>query len=573
MKTKLFTLLLAVAASIGTISATEGALPGVFTINAQGDLVVFSQGNLQYQAAPTPTWRFALNQYDTIGALNANISSTYDGWIDLFGWGTGNNPTLASEDNGDYANFTDWGVNKISNGGNKEDAWRALTKEEWEYLFNIRTNSSNLYGQATVAGVHGYVLLPDNWSTPSTVTWQGMPNNWTTNTYDINAWSTMEDNGAVFLPVAGYRNGTQVPNVGTNGNYWSSTPTGGEFVDFANYLSLLEDRLYTYNFHRCSGRSVRLVRDTIPCEDKTFEFTETARGSYVWNNVTYSTPGDYQQTFTLATGCDSTVTLHLSIYNYFVAGNGGGGSWCDGRYWSPNSSPMVNNTITFANVPAGIYEFKITDGQWGNGHEWAFGAVDATCSSANVLNGGDGPTGNIKLITSVTQDITITFDGTHICVFGAFDEPSVVVISSYTIVGDSRLVGSSWNVADDSNDMTQLSPGIFTLTKNNRTLVATVPYEYKAVGNHDYTVYQLPANGNNTISVTETGDYDVVFTLNINEDPNTLTAVVTKVPEDDPTAIRDVQSDNAQCAKVLRNGQLFIQRDGKTYTVQGQEVR
>ena len=60
--------------------------------------VYFSRGNLQFNAAQGThktadstaqgTWRFAENQYDIIGVDNKKISSTYDGWIDLFGWGT-----------------------------------------------------------------------------------------------------------------------------------------------------------------------------------------------------------------------------------------------------------------------------------------------------------------------------------------------------------------------------------------------------------------------------------------------------------------------------------------------------
>ena len=78
-----------------TISITGG-----FTINEDGDKVIFSQGNLQYQAS-TGTWRFAENQYDYVGNAtlgnvyengvkcnNALISDSYTGWIDLFGWGT-----------------------------------------------------------------------------------------------------------------------------------------------------------------------------------------------------------------------------------------------------------------------------------------------------------------------------------------------------------------------------------------------------------------------------------------------------------------------------------------------------
>ena len=66
--------------------------------------VEFSHGNLQYSTknggssytthvvagggTEIDTWRFATNQWDYIGSANSNASSTYSGWIDLFGWGT-----------------------------------------------------------------------------------------------------------------------------------------------------------------------------------------------------------------------------------------------------------------------------------------------------------------------------------------------------------------------------------------------------------------------------------------------------------------------------------------------------
>lgn len=86
---------------------SNGASNALFSVRAN-KMVRFSRGNLQYQAS-TGTWRFAENQYDTIGADNTNISATNTGWIDLFGWSTGNNPTNTSTNNGDYSIFTDWG--------------------------------------------------------------------------------------------------------------------------------------------------------------------------------------------------------------------------------------------------------------------------------------------------------------------------------------------------------------------------------------------------------------------------------------------------------------------------------
>ena len=49
------------------------------------------------------------------------------------------------------------------------------------------------------------------------------------------------------------------------------------------------------------------------CTPVTHEFSATACDAYEWNGQTYTTSGDYQQIFTAANGCDSTVTLHLTI--------------------------------------------------------------------------------------------------------------------------------------------------------------------------------------------------------------------------------------------------------------------
>ena len=98
------------AASSMTIYAVGGMLPGYFSVS-ETKTVAFSQGNLQYQAAPTPTWRFATNQWDVVGSAdfgnvyvdevkcnNALIADDYTGWIDLFGGGTGDAPTKHTTD-------------------------------------------------------------------------------------------------------------------------------------------------------------------------------------------------------------------------------------------------------------------------------------------------------------------------------------------------------------------------------------------------------------------------------------------------------------------------------------------
>ena len=214
----------------------EGCLPGLFSVS-ETQQVYFSRGNLQYQAS-TNTWRFAEHQYDYVGTQtadgngyyggnvsgsdNRSISSTYSGWIDLFGWGTGSNPTLSSQIYWDYGTFVDWGSNPISNGGNTANRWRTLTQAEWEYLLNERPNASSKFAIGNINGVGGLILLPDSWTQPSEcsftsgyATYDGYIDiDWTYNSYTLAQWAQMETAGAVFLPAAGDRYGTNVYDVG-----------------------------------------------------------------------------------------------------------------------------------------------------------------------------------------------------------------------------------------------------------------------------------------------------------------------------------------------------------------------
>ena len=232
----------------------NGALLGKFSVS-ESKQVQFSQGNLQYQAS-TQTWRFAAKQYDVIGNDNSNISSSYSGWRDLFGWGTGNNPTLSSEDSNDYSTFVDWSINAISNTGNEANLWRTLTKDEWEYLFNNRAEASSKYGKASVAGVNGIIILPDVYKGKAINTDH---NAWSNNTISSSEWTSFESAGAVFLPAAGHRWGTDVHFAGSDGLYWSSTPYDEDYAYILSSDSIgLSPRGYA---GRYGGLSVRLVKD------------------------------------------------------------------------------------------------------------------------------------------------------------------------------------------------------------------------------------------------------------------------------------------------------------------------
>lgn len=70
---------------------------------------------------------------------------------------------------------------------------------------------------------------------------------------------------------------------------------------------------YTQTFTAANGcDSIVILHLTVNAVSSS-DFTATACGSYEWNGETFTTSGDYTQTFTNANGCDSVVTLHLTI--------------------------------------------------------------------------------------------------------------------------------------------------------------------------------------------------------------------------------------------------------------------
>ena len=247
-----------VRSQYSTITLGEGSLNfasrgfdyvnGLFTVNSNGKQVYFAKGNLQYI---NMEWRFAAHQYDFLGTWNLYA------W-DLFGWSTdyGNWFGLSTSTNSiDYArDFVDWGT-QIGDG----ETWYTLSNAEWDYVLNTRTNAVSKKGMATVNDVHGLILLPDAWTLPAGLTFvSGI--GWNRNQYTAAEWHQMETAGAVFLPAAGLRYGTEVGDVGRDGFYWSSTPYGeydaGD-MGFGGYYVSYD----VYNYYRCNGHSVRLVQD------------------------------------------------------------------------------------------------------------------------------------------------------------------------------------------------------------------------------------------------------------------------------------------------------------------------
>ena len=266
------------------VTLPEGALSGKFTINESGDQVFFSKGNLQATTTDLGanwSWAFAEHQWDYIGEAEGNTSINGDGTVsanstvDLFGWvgasnttwtgaaqyGVTNSTTVVSADT--YGNVaeenlkSDWG-NTIDGTGT---TWRTLTSDEWVYLFNTRTDASSKYGHGKINNICGMIILPDSWTLPTDLSFTA-GNSAYTNRYTTEQWTQMESAGAVFLPAAGFRNGSLVSGAGGNGRYWSSSPYTSKAHSACSvyFLTGYLEPQYKY-WDRYHGHSVRLVRE------------------------------------------------------------------------------------------------------------------------------------------------------------------------------------------------------------------------------------------------------------------------------------------------------------------------
>ena len=68
----------------------------------------------------------------------------------------------------------------------------------------------------------------------------------------------------------------------------------------------------TVGYALCNCTTTQTIT-VLNLNNQTFDVYEIACDEYVWNGITYDATGNYTQQFTSAQGCDSIVTLHLTI--------------------------------------------------------------------------------------------------------------------------------------------------------------------------------------------------------------------------------------------------------------------
>lgn len=297
------------------------ASPGAFSVSAT-DQITFARSNLSYLGAtggdkPWQLMKYPWSTIETAAMSPFTPSSSVD--FSLFGWATsgynGNNPwnygtddtvfgpsmsDSAPEDDrkawyNKYAGkewyivepeTTNWDWAKYNTvyeyGGALPigSGWRTPTRDEFIYILFSRSNDYRC-ARATVGSRPGVIIFPDGYALTSGIT-INHPNiaqanseatreaTYAENTYTNLQWNKLEANGAVFFPVAGYRNGTnnQIVNYNTYGGYATSTIGDRKYrhLFVFDHQGSTNSCVFTvYGVLRRLGTSVRLVRN-IPAE-------------------------------------------------------------------------------------------------------------------------------------------------------------------------------------------------------------------------------------------------------------------------------------------------------------------
>lgn len=314
--------------------STAGGI-GVFSI-AEGKTVSFAPGNLQYNAVQGShlradgttgkgTWRFAENQWDYVGYDNEKIAENYDGWIDLFGWGTSGYDNTENDPMAIF--YQPWSTNTksltsiIKDSTLNCDSYEITGECEWEYTyFTSSEKDKNEYGYGPSKGMADESLVgtsayydwgvynaisnggnqAGSWRTLTKAEWEYLFDT-RKNAQFLRSQATVNNvKGHVFLP-DNFKKPSDITwshqtNDWTTNTYsaeqWSvlealgavflpasGTRSGSrvKYVqDYGHYWSATKDnnsnvyclffhsdaaRLYTYNHGYDNGRSVRLVKD------------------------------------------------------------------------------------------------------------------------------------------------------------------------------------------------------------------------------------------------------------------------------------------------------------------------
>ena len=488
---------------------------GVFSVAADKQ-IEFAPGNLQFHTGDS-TWRFASQQYNYVGKQNIELGNPdFKGWIDMFGWSSestyfGVNP---SNDNNTYTgDFVDWGT--LFEG---ED-WYTLSKDEWNYLLNTRTNAANLQQIAMVDTTLGILLFPDNWTTPEGCTPKNMTYqyeeeeyqdyNYDYKLYTLEQWLTIEAAGAIFLPAAGRRTG----GYGNMINYDQQTETRPDYlVNGGFYRWFDNDNYYCYYWSSSinENNNAYYIINCKPLGNDTYTIAQPQ----IWGEK-----GRYGQSVRLA-------REYVPRYTVTTSDN------------TDSNEPLTTGAGEYKEgAEATVTAVKETEG-------WAF-----FCWKEN------------DSIVSYTAEYTFTVEG------------NVELVAVYSIIIEAAVTDMTFNQETATiTGTTQLPAGTL---QANLILGEGEGMMFLLAENSTLTLI----NGESTQEITIIEGAVMILAENIvvafieAQWGDTLARITLEMTNTGSTTDVDNITISAAPVKMIENGQVFIIRNGVKYNVQGAIIK
>ena len=315
---------------------------------------------------------------------------------------------------------------------------------------------------------------------------------------------------------------------GIIGAYWNQAYE-------ANDMTAVGDGTYTLtkeNVNIAAGTTIqfKIVKNHTWGQDN-----EYGNGGLGGGNISYidTDAGLYNVTFTFNPE-ETTVTPQITVtpvtydftqHAYRVCGEGFAGGW------GASQGDATMNPMTLTD---GKYVFTKSGYEVAEAHSESYRIRVDDAYLTNVSPFTIDGIQNNKTVTfdaAGTYDVTVTFDPEALEVTAVATAAVTPDPDTYTIVGVADVINgdAAWDPTATANDMTE-NAGVWTLTVEGANLEAGQEYGYKMVTNHKWGDGEVPAQGNQTLTVEETAEYTITYTF----DGTTLSYTATKTGGDEP---------------------------------------
>ncbi len=331
-----------------------------------------------------------------------------------------------------------------------------------------------------------------------------------------------------------------------NNAEWGSV-SGATTIDYSSEVTLTATANYGYHFVSWTDKNTDNPRTVQVTGDATYTAV-FAKNSYT---ITLQADKGYISAPTQAMYLDSVTLSATAVFGYHFA------QWSDGNTDNPRTIVLTCDT-TFTAEFAQTYS-----GQCGDNLYWNYAEHTLTLSGTGTMydyGGNDMP----WLLFRDTTDAVVLEQGiTHIGSYAFYDctgLTSITIPEGVTEIGDAAFYGCVY-LTDITlpSSMTTISDNAFALCSKLQMIIvsATTPPAIQAK-----TFYEVSRSIPVYVPAEAVKDYKGdLYWQEFNIQAASTTAI------DQITA----DTDTTPC-KVLRNGQVYILRNNKTYTLTGVEV-